>query len=128
VWFEITTLLIPGHNDSDAEIDTECAWLTDNLGADVPLHRLQVCRAGAVIEVVGERLEVHVRRVEVGEKLSPRRVGQVARRHRHRLDPPGPTRVGDVDRVLEEDHRVVGQDTWRAGCVLHRTSGCMSSR
>ncbi len=70
-------------------------------------HRLQVCRAGAVIEVVGERLEVHVRRVEVGEQLSPRRVGQVARRHRHRLDPPGPARVGDVDRVLEEDHRVV---------------------
>ena len=38
VWFEITTLLIPGHNDSDAEIDAECAWLADNLGADVPLH------------------------------------------------------------------------------------------
>ena len=38
VWFEITTLLIPGHNDSDAEIDAECAWLAGNLGADVPLH------------------------------------------------------------------------------------------
>jgi pyruvate formate lyase activating enzyme len=31
-------LLIPGHNDSDAEIDAECGWLADNLGADVPLH------------------------------------------------------------------------------------------
>jgi pyruvate formate lyase activating enzyme len=30
VWFEITTLLIPGHNDSDAEIDAECGWLADN--------------------------------------------------------------------------------------------------
>ncbi len=38
VWFEITTLLIPGHNDSDAEIDAECAWIADNLGVDVPLH------------------------------------------------------------------------------------------
>ena len=38
VWFEITTLLIPGHNDSDAEIDAECAWIADNLGTDVPLH------------------------------------------------------------------------------------------
>ena len=38
VWFEITTLLIPGHNDADAEIDAECAWIADNLGADVPLH------------------------------------------------------------------------------------------
>ena len=38
VWFEITTLLIPGHNDSDAEIEAECAWILDNLGPDVPLH------------------------------------------------------------------------------------------
>src|SRR3712207_432781 len=38
VWFEITTLLIPGHNDSDAEIGAECAWIAENLGPDVPLH------------------------------------------------------------------------------------------
>jgi pyruvate formate lyase activating enzyme len=38
VWFEITTLLIPGHNDSDAEIAQECAWLAEHLGLDVPLH------------------------------------------------------------------------------------------
>jgi pyruvate formate lyase activating enzyme len=38
VWLEITTLLIPGHNDSDAEIAEECAWLLDHLGPDVPLH------------------------------------------------------------------------------------------
>jgi pyruvate formate lyase activating enzyme len=38
VWLEITTLLIPGRNDSDAEIEAECAWILDNLGPDVPLH------------------------------------------------------------------------------------------
>jgi pyruvate formate lyase activating enzyme len=38
VWFEITTLLIPGHNDSDAEIDAETRWIADHLGAGVPLH------------------------------------------------------------------------------------------
>jgi pyruvate formate lyase activating enzyme len=38
VWFEITTLLIPGHNDSDEEIDAECAWIAATLGDDVPLH------------------------------------------------------------------------------------------
>jgi pyruvate formate lyase activating enzyme len=38
VWFEITTLLIPGENDSPAEIEAECAWVMDRLGADVPLH------------------------------------------------------------------------------------------
>lgn len=38
VWFEITTLLIPGENDSDAEIDAETKWIVENLGPDVPLH------------------------------------------------------------------------------------------
>ncbi len=38
VWFEITTLLIPGHNDSDAEIDAETRWVAQHLGPDVPLH------------------------------------------------------------------------------------------
>ncbi len=38
VWFEITTLLIPGQNDSDAEIERESAWIAEHLGLDVPLH------------------------------------------------------------------------------------------
>jgi len=38
VWFEVTTLLIPGHNDSEAEIDKLSAWFMDNLGPEVPLH------------------------------------------------------------------------------------------
>jgi pyruvate formate lyase activating enzyme len=38
VWTEITTLLIPGKNDSDEEIDAECRWIRQNLGPDVPLH------------------------------------------------------------------------------------------
>jgi len=38
VWLEITTLLIPGRNDSDAEIAAECAWIRDNLSIDIPMH------------------------------------------------------------------------------------------
>jgi pyruvate formate lyase activating enzyme len=38
VWFEITTLLIPTKNDSDAEITAMCKWIHDELGTDVPLH------------------------------------------------------------------------------------------
>ncbi|HLG07696.1 MAG TPA: AmmeMemoRadiSam system radical SAM enzyme [Gaiellaceae bacterium] len=38
VWLEVTTLLIPGLNDSDEEIDAETRWLADRLGVDVPLH------------------------------------------------------------------------------------------
>lgn len=38
VWIEITTLLIPGENDSDEEIKKECDWILKNLGDMVPLH------------------------------------------------------------------------------------------
>lgn len=38
VWFEITTLLIPGENDSTEELSQQCRWIADNLGCDVPLH------------------------------------------------------------------------------------------
>jgi pyruvate formate lyase activating enzyme len=38
VWFEITTLLIPGLNDSDDELARESDWILENLGPDVPLH------------------------------------------------------------------------------------------
>jgi pyruvate formate lyase activating enzyme len=38
VWLEITTLLIPGHNDAPAEIEALSAWAMDHLGPDVPLH------------------------------------------------------------------------------------------
>jgi len=38
VWFEITTLLIPGLNDSTAELEQLTAWVVEHLGPDVPLH------------------------------------------------------------------------------------------
>jgi len=38
VWTEITTLLIPGRNDSDGELRAECEWIMRHLGPDVPLH------------------------------------------------------------------------------------------
>ena len=38
VWLEITTLLIPGYNDSEHEIAALSQWVMENLGPDVPLH------------------------------------------------------------------------------------------
>ena len=38
VWYEITTLLIPGKNDSDAEVRAECRWISRELGPHVPVH------------------------------------------------------------------------------------------
>jgi len=37
-WLEVTTLLIPGSNDSADEISKMCDWLLAALGPDVPLH------------------------------------------------------------------------------------------
>lgn len=38
VWFELTTLLIPGKNDSADELDAMTRWVVENLGADIPMH------------------------------------------------------------------------------------------
>ncbi len=38
VWTEITTLLIPGQNDGDEEIQRLSDWVLQELGPDVPLH------------------------------------------------------------------------------------------
>ncbi|MDD5175620.1 MAG: AmmeMemoRadiSam system radical SAM enzyme [Sterolibacterium sp.] len=37
-WLEITTLLIPGHNDAEKEIGELAKWVAKELGPDVPLH------------------------------------------------------------------------------------------
>jgi pyruvate formate lyase activating enzyme len=38
VWLEVTTLLIPGENDSDDELDRMSDWMAEQLGPDVPWH------------------------------------------------------------------------------------------
>jgi pyruvate formate lyase activating enzyme len=38
IWFEITTLLIPGENDSIVEIEQMVSWILQNLGDEVPIH------------------------------------------------------------------------------------------
>jgi len=38
VWLETTTLLIPGKNDSEKELNEMTAWVVEKLGPDVPMH------------------------------------------------------------------------------------------
>lgn len=38
VWLELTTLLIPGENDSDRELEAMSRWVVGELGPDVPWH------------------------------------------------------------------------------------------
>jgi len=37
-WLELTTLLIPGENDSSAELDAMTGWVVEHLGPNVPMH------------------------------------------------------------------------------------------
>ncbi len=70
-------------------------------------HRREPRAALPEIELVGERLQVDVRRVHLRVELAPRRLVHVARGDRDGLDAARVARVGDVHRVLGEDHRVV---------------------
>lgn len=38
LWFEVTTLLIPGLNDAEADLREQAHWMVQNLGPDVPWH------------------------------------------------------------------------------------------
>jgi pyruvate formate lyase activating enzyme len=38
VWFELTTLLIPGENDSDSELDQMTRWVARELAPEIPMH------------------------------------------------------------------------------------------
>ncbi|MCR9071605.1 MAG: AmmeMemoRadiSam system radical SAM enzyme [Alphaproteobacteria bacterium] len=38
VWVEITNLIIPGENDSEAELEAMTQWVVERLGPDVPMH------------------------------------------------------------------------------------------
>jgi pyruvate formate lyase activating enzyme len=38
IWLEVTTLVIPGHNDDADELRQIAAFIADELGADVPWH------------------------------------------------------------------------------------------
>ena len=65
-------------------------------------------RAGHLaIEVLGECLQIHVGGIEVGEELTARRPGHVAGSDGNGAHTERVAGLGDVDGILEEDHRVV---------------------
>ncbi|AKJ64244.1 AmmeMemoRadiSam system radical SAM enzyme [Kiritimatiella glycovorans] len=57
VWLELTTLLIPGENDRDEELDAMTRWVVSELGPDVPLHFSAFHPAGEMNHVAPTSLE-----------------------------------------------------------------------
>jgi pyruvate formate lyase activating enzyme len=50
VWTEVTTLLIPGLNDSEDELRQMAAWIAAELGPDVPWHVTAFHPAGRMLD------------------------------------------------------------------------------
>lgn len=70
-WVELTTLLIPGHNDDDAQLHAECAWIREHCGVDVPLHFSAFHPAYRMMDVPATPLDtlVRARRIAMEEGL-----------------------------------------------------------
>ena len=70
-WLEITTLLIPGHNDSAQEIKALSRWVANELGSDVPLHLTAFHPDWKMQDVARTPPSTlsHARRIAMGEGL-----------------------------------------------------------
>jgi pyruvate formate lyase activating enzyme len=68
VWFEITTLLILGENDSVSEIESSTKWLIENIGVDVPLHFTAFHPAWKMLDKPTTPLETLTRAREIAMK------------------------------------------------------------
>jgi pyruvate formate lyase activating enzyme len=51
VWIELTTLVIPGHNDSDAELRALTAWIVEHVGRSTPWHVSRFFPAHLMLDV-----------------------------------------------------------------------------
>ena len=73
-WLEITTLLIPGINDSDQMLVSEFAWIVEHLGIDVPLHLSAFFPTYKATEIPNTPFETLVRAQSLAQKAGIRYV------------------------------------------------------
>ncbi len=71
VWLEITTLVVPGLNDSRAELDALTRWVVDELGPDVPWHVSAFHPSHKMLDVppTPPRTLTHARRIGLANGL-----------------------------------------------------------
>lgn len=66
---ELTTLLIDGENSSNEEIEQECRWIMENLGADVPLHFSAFFPHYKMQEKASTRIETLMRAYNIAKNI-----------------------------------------------------------
>jgi pyruvate formate lyase activating enzyme len=108
-WLEITTLLIPGKNDSDEELTAMTGWIARELGPDVPLHFSAFHPDYKLTDVPGTPASTLTRAREIGLRAGLRYVytGNVHDTEGGTTHCPGcraPLIVRDWYRI--DDHRV----------------------
>ena len=81
-WLELTTLLVPGGNDADEELEELTRWVVANLGPDVPLHFSAFHPAGEWSHLPPTPLHTLRRAAEIARRNGLRHVylGNVAER------------------------------------------------
>ena len=65
-WLELTTLVIPGHNDSDAELRALTGWIVERLGPGVPWHVSRFYPAHRMSDVPPTPVGTLLRAAEIG--------------------------------------------------------------
>jgi pyruvate formate lyase activating enzyme len=68
VWLELTTLLIPGYNDTDEELEGLTRFIANDLGADVPWHVSRFFPTYRMTATPPTPLETLLRAAEIGRK------------------------------------------------------------
>jgi pyruvate formate lyase activating enzyme len=66
IWLEITTLVIPGHNDTADELSAIAGWIAENLGRETPWHLSRFHPDFKMADVPPTPLPTLRRAVEIG--------------------------------------------------------------
>ncbi len=66
VWVELTTLVIPGHNDSDAELRELTRWIVRTVGPETPWHVSRFFPAHRMLDVPPTPPATLLRAAEIG--------------------------------------------------------------
>ncbi len=105
-WLEITTLLIPGQNDSSAEIERLSRWVATELGPEVPLHFSAFHPDHKMPEVPATPLSTLVRARQIAREQGLHHVytGNV-----HHAEGDATNCAGCGSRLIERDWYAIGR-------------------
>jgi pyruvate formate lyase activating enzyme len=68
IWLELTTLVIPGQNDSDAELRAIARWIVDGLGPATPWHISRFFPAHRMLDTRPTPITTLVRAADIGRE------------------------------------------------------------